>query len=943
MLKKTMLTLMLALSALCIPALAEKQYDFQRRTLDNGLTVITLEDNSCPVVAVQVWYHVGSKDEDPKRQGFAHMFEHMMFRGTDRLDEEDHFNYIRQTGGETNAYTSFDNTTYINEVPADQLELALWLEAERMAFLRIDEKGFYTERKVVEEERRMRSLNQPYGMVLEKLMDSLFVQHPYRWTPIGNIPHLREATIDELQKFWDTYYVPANATLVIAGDIKHDDAHRLVQKHFGWIPKMPKPKRVHIKEPEQSEPRRHVIEEKKGPLPVAGLVYRGVPAGHPDALPLEMLMAIMGQGESSRLYQDLVKERKVCQITIGASGSLEDHGFLGAGAMLLPMGNKDAVISAMRHHFEQVKKEGVTERELQKIKNQFLRNEVTQSLTVASKASALGQYQTIEGDAAQANRRLAEIRGVTVEDIHRVAKKYLVDKTENLVMVEPKTMGMLGSLFGGKEEDYDEGAKPLEEPTTNRIAEKGGARKGLKRPDNLPQTPPLAELVTTFPHAEYYIKRLANGMKVAVIPNHEVPYVTLMFGCRNGAWTESKPGTASMAASMITQGTEEHTAKELAEELEFNAISLSGFASLDTVTVNASCVTDQFDLALRLLTEVVRKPTFPQEEFDVQRQQIIAGLSVQSVSPEYLADRELRRRMYGNHPYARTANGELADVQALSVDDLKDWWKTFIRPKDAVLFIAGDISVDTGVKRAQAYFNDWQIKTEKTEVTLPEIPKSADTRIYIVNKIGAVQSQIRVGHLGINRDHEDYFNIRLLSQIFGGAFGSRLNKAIRIEKGLTYGAGGGFSARKFAGQLSISTFTKTPMTALTIQTILDEIKKIQDEPVTEKEMHIAQSYTLGSFTGNRETPQSVASDLWLIEYADLHSNYFLQYLAGIREATRESLQQAAKKHIREDELIIVVVGDAEAIKEDLEKIAPVTVIDPITQMPATEPASDNKT
>ncbi|MEE8170611.1 MAG: pitrilysin family protein, partial [Phycisphaerae bacterium] len=216
-------------------AAADRLYDFREQTLDNGLRVVTLEDFSCPIVAVQVWYRVGSKNEDPQRQGFAHMFEHMMFRGTDRLGPKDHFEHVRRTGGNCNAYTSFDNTTYINELPANQLELVLWLEAERMAFLKIDQESFDTERKVVEEERRM-GLNAPYGTVPERLLPEIFTKHPYRWTPIGKIPHLRAATIDELQAFWDTYYVPNNATLVIVGAVKHDEAQQLAEKYFGWIP-----------------------------------------------------------------------------------------------------------------------------------------------------------------------------------------------------------------------------------------------------------------------------------------------------------------------------------------------------------------------------------------------------------------------------------------------------------------------------------------------------------------------------------------------------------------------------------------------------------------------------------------------------------------------------------------------------------------------------------
>src|SRR5262249_4867578 len=257
----------------------------------------------------------------------------MMFRGTDRLGSKDHFELIRRTGGDCNAFTAFDNTTYVNQLPSNQLELALWLEAERMTFLKIDEDGFYTERKVVEEEKRLRVMNAPYGTVPEKILAVLFKKHPYRWPGIGNIPHLRAATIDELQAFWAKFYVPNNATLVIVGAVKHEDAQRLAEKYLGWLPKCPEPPRITEKEPPQTEPRDIKIDEKKGPVPIVGCVFRTVPQNHPDQVAIDMLMSILGGGQSSRLYHDLVKKQKVCQVALAGAFSLEDDGLAGAGAV----------------------------------------------------------------------------------------------------------------------------------------------------------------------------------------------------------------------------------------------------------------------------------------------------------------------------------------------------------------------------------------------------------------------------------------------------------------------------------------------------------------------------------------------------------------------------------------------------------------------------------
>lgn len=906
---------------------AARQYDFQKKVLDNGLTVITLEDHSCPIVAVQVWYHVGSKDEDPERQGFAHMFEHMMFRGTDRLGPEAHFESIRGTGGSCNAYTSFDNTTYINELPSDQLELALWLEAERMAFLKIDDEGFHTERSVVEEERRMRSLNAPYGTVMEKILPVLFTKHPYRWSTIGKIPHLRAATIDELQAFWDKYYVPSNATLVMVGDLEHVKAHGLAAKYFGWLPICPRPAPLGITEPAQTEPRSVTIPEKKGPAPLVGLIYRGVPMGHKDEIAADMLMSILGGGESSRVYKDIVKDQKIAQVAIAAAIALEDDGLLATGAVLMPWGDKQKVLRVMREHIERVKSEGVTDKELEKAKNQYLRNEVTQTLTIARKATMLGRYETLEGGAAKANARLEQIRAVTVDDVKRVANLYLIKERETEGIVQPKIGSVLKNLLGfGKEEDVDEGAAPVEKPEVNRVATRGGCRADLKHPDWYPDKPPVAPLTTRVPEIEHHKMTLDNGLKVVVVPNHEVPFVTLKMGVLHGAWTETQPGVASMAASMITQGSAEHTAAEMAEELEFNAISLSGGASMDVATISASCVADKADLATKLLAEVVQSPKFPQDEFEVMRQQTLLGLMVQAKTPEYVAERELRRRMFGPHPYARTSTGEPENVQALTTSDLEKWWGTFVRPQAATLYVAGDIKPAAAFTLAKAYFGGWKNETPEPKVSIPDIPKPHDTHIYVVDRPGSVQSQIRVGNVGITRRDEGYYSSRVLSQIFGGSFSSRLNKAIRVEKGLTYGARGGLRPNRFAGKFTVSTFTKTPSTAEALQVILDEIDRIRTTKPEVEEVDTARAYLVGSFAGDRETPQATVSDLWMIEHDGLPADYLNRYLDGIKKTTREDVLRDAKRFIARDKLIVVVVGEADKLKESLEKIAPVTVI-----------------
>jgi zinc protease len=896
------------------------RFDYQRIKLANGLEVITLEDFSCPIVAAQLWYHVGSKNEQPERQGFAHMFEHMMFRGTDKLGPTDHFAYIRRVGGISNGYTGFDRTVYEETLPAKQLELALWLEAERMTFLKIDQESFDTERKVVEEERRMR-LNQPYGTLYEKLMAEVFKLSPYRWTPIGNIPHLRAASVQELRDFWKRYYVPSNATLIIVGAVKHEQAQQLARRYFGWIPRYDEPARVTVREPEQAGKRTVKLEEENAPAPLAGVVYRTVPISHKDCVVVDLLAEILGGGRSSRLYRELVAEK---QLAVGADAftwSLEQDGLLAARAVM-PPASKDAnsVLEIIEGHISRLRRETVSERELMKAKNQMLRGLVTENLRIESKAEMLGSAAVEYGDVSQANRWMDDIRKVTAADIQRVANEYLTDKRTLEVKVDRNILGAASGMLGiAKEEETPITAEP------EKVAPKPG-RGGLERSKDWPKEAPVAKVSAAKITPKYSSKKLENGLKVLVVPNHEVPFVSIQLGLLSGGWMESKPGTTAMTMQMLVKGTGKHSEGELADELETYAISLSGAADIDTAMVNVGCLSEHIGRAMGLLGEVVLTPSFPEEEFEKLRKQVLTSLAVSSAEPEYIADREFRRRLYGEHPYSRTATGEVEDVNALVIEDLKGWWSKFARPDTTVLVFSGDIEGKEAFELAKKTFGGWKAAGEGPEKTLSPPAGAAETHIYLVDRPGSTQSQIRIGQLGITRHDKGYFESRIVNNYFGWAYNSRLNESIRVAKGLTYDVGGGYTARRFAGEFEVETFSKTESTAEAVRAVLEEIRRLKAEGPSDKELEDSRSYILGSFVGGRETPQQIAGDLWLIESQNLSKDYLERLLRGIAKAKRTDCEHLVEGTIEPNKLVIVVVGEAEKLKGELEKIAPVTVV-----------------
>jgi zinc protease len=902
-----------------------RPYAYQHDVLDNGMQVITLEDRSTPIAAVQVWYHVGSKDERPDRRGFAHMFEHMMFRGTQNIGPKAHFEYIRRVGGDANAYTSFDNTTYIQVVPSNQVEMVLWLEAERMGFLKINEGYFDIERRVVAEEYRM-GREQPYGTVLDRLLGRIFEQHPYRWSPIGDMEELAAADATELQTFWNTYYVPNNAALVVVGDVDHAEVLAMAEQAFGWIPRYPDPPRVTVREPEQTELMKVTLKERNGPVPVVGIAYRTVPMGHRDAVALEMLGTILGGGESSRLYRDLVTDRDLAMFALSGSLGLEHDGLFAAGAVLRPFGSKPkATMAAIRDQIARIIDEGVTDEELVKARNGMLRDEVTSQLTVESKAQRLGEAALLLGDVAQVNRRLTDIPSVTREDLQRVAREYLQPQRAIEITIEPSLLGFIMEQFKdkpGKEDDDRSG-------DAEEIQGEGSGKPGLVRPEHLGLAPKLAPPLAAKFQFEATEHVLDNGLKVVVLPNDEVPFVACRLGLEYGAYADpdGRPGTAYMALPMLLRGSTERDYAALTDALDHHAISMSGSADMDSASVWASAVTPQAERMMRLMAEVVRKPAFSADELKKLVDQMTTGLAVTERSPGYVADRELRRHVFEGHPYARLPEGDAAALRKVEASDVSTWWSNHARPDAAVLYVAGDVDVAQALGWAEQYFGPWAASGTRPAVEVPAPKSPAPTKIYLVDREGH-QSQIRVGHVGITRKNGQYEGARVLSEIFGGGFNSRLNDTIRVKKGLTYGAGGGFAADRFAGRFTISTFSKNATVVETVRTILDEVRRMKSEPPTQSEQADAISYLVGSFPRGRETPMALAQELWKLHVEGLPRDYHEGYLRSLNAVTSEDVTSVANDLIDEEHLVIVVVGPAKVLEAGLREIAPVEIVKP---------------
>jgi zinc protease len=427
------------------PALA-RQIDVQppalkieQAALDNGLKIVVAEDHARPILNMQVWYHVGSKNEREGRTGFAHLFEHMMFRGSKNVGPEEHMRLVREAGGVVNAYTSFDQTVYWQTVPSNYLERVIWLEADRMASLVVNEDNFKKEREVVKEERRLRFENPPYGLLAEVLIDATFQVYPYKHMPIGSMEDLNKATVADVKEFFDTFYVPDNATLVIVGDVDAKQAVTLARKHFGPLPRSKKPvPRVTVTEPPQTEPRELTRAFNNVPLPAVASAYELPPLGHPDTYALQIASDILSSGQSSRLYRRLVYEE---QVAVGASGQglfLEGPSIFFAFGVANQGKDVKQVAASLYDVIDGMRKTPVTDEELAKAKNQIISRFVVGRQTAQEKADALGAAAVLRGNPEIYNTELANYQKVTAADVQRVCAKYLANTNETRFWVHPE-------------------------------------------------------------------------------------------------------------------------------------------------------------------------------------------------------------------------------------------------------------------------------------------------------------------------------------------------------------------------------------------------------------------------------------------------------------------------------------------------------------------------
>jgi zinc protease len=893
-----------------------KPVEFEKETLPNGLRVIYAPLRQAPVVHVRVLYHVGSRDEKPDRQGFAHMFEHMMFRGSKHVEQEQHMRMINGVGGNCNAFTSFDQTTYINTLPAEHLEMALYLEADRMASFRVSEDIYKIERNVVAQEWRQRTADPPLGTLSQDLFKTVFSQHSYRWTPIGDMAHLRAASVGDLQEFWNTYYVPNNACLIITGDIDIAKTKEMVRKYFGYIPKGADIVRNIPAEPDQTEARRLVRAKPNVQLAVINIAWKTAEYRSDDHHALDVLSAILGRGRTSRLSMKLVNNPAPLAVQASASSSqLQDLGMFGVTAAVLPGKSPDEVEKALLAAVKEVADSGVTQEELDRIRTQARIRMIRSRDTATALATQLGEAEVFGGDANRVNEELKKLEALTPADIQKVAAKYLSPEKMTVVMYVPDPQGRQQRAEG----------KPDEDMASAPVAASASAVEPRKVdfPADYPTTPPMA-MPKKGPELAKGEEMTINGVRVIVMPDNRLPLVNLSLVMRSGSHLEpaGKEGVAGFTLQLMRRGAAGMTYQQLNEDLESRGINIDANDGGDNTRVTASATVDQVDHMITRTRQIMREPTWPAQELARMKTQAQAALMQGLNSAGAVASRDMSSAMYGNSPLGR--NSTPASLASITLEDIKKYYDTVFIPNDAVLIISGDVTAARAKEMAEKLLADWKPgEPQVADYTFPS--PSGKRRIILVDNPDGKQATIRMSISGYNNRNDDRFAGSLASVILSSGIESRLGRYVRAEKGYSYGVSGVFGAGRQAGAFTGSTEVAPENCAPAIEAMWKVFNDMKTQPITETELADAKRRVAGQFSMETQTIAQQAGrrlDAILNGYP---IDYYDKLPERLAQVTAEEIQQVMNKYVNENAMTIIVVGPAEQLKGQLEKLGDVEV------------------
>jgi len=900
--------------------------DYVSRTLPNGLRVYSIRDTSTSNVSVQVWYDVGSKDDPRGRSGFAHMFEHLMFKSTRNLVPEQMDRLTEDVGGYNNASTNDDYTNYYEVVPANHLRRLLWAEAERMGSLVVEPGFFASERDVVKEEFRSSYLSRPYGKMFLYYPQISYDHHPYARPGIGNIEELDAATVDDVRAFHATYYRPDNAVLVVAGNFDQAQLDGWIDSYFKPIarPAAAIP-RVSVAEPPRTAARSYTVYEANTPLPAAMISYPLPPITDPDAATFEVIDAILSSGQSSRLYEALVYRSQIASEASSFDEMKQGPGTFVAFAIMSAGKPAEAGEAALRAEIARIRNEPVTEPELTEAKNELLTAALTGRETVDGKASALAEAVILSGDPAAADRRLAAIQAVTAADVQRAAQAWLRDERSASLRYIPEEMKPAGARGDTIRLAPTVRTDPLAIPANVAVVSPASAAERV--------APPAIgrELQAAIPSPS--VQRLANGLTIVTVERHELPLVTAGIVVRGGASADppGKDGLGELTASLLTQGTGTRSATEIAQAVEALGASLNSGADWDQMSASLTVKTDQADPALAIIADVVRNPAFAAEELERQRALAIDNVTVSMKDPGNVAALVAQRAIYGQAPYGHPAGGTSATLKAIGRDDVVAAYRALWTPGNATLILTGDVTPAQAKALAEKHFGSW-LTSAQSRPRLASLPAASGPKVIVVDMPGAGQAAVAVARLAIARDDPRFYRALVANAVLGTGFSSRLNQEIRIKRGLAYGARSNLDTRLGVGPFFASTQTKNPTAPEVLGLIVAEMRRLGAEPIPAAELTTRQAVLNGSFGRNIETTSGLADTIATYVAKGVSPDEILRYQKGISAVSPEEARSTAAELIDPAGAVMVIVGEASQFLPALRRQHPDLVVIPLSSL-----------
>lgn len=899
----------------------ELAISYEKWRLANGLTVFIHEDHSDPLVHVEVTYHVGSARETPGKSGFAHFFEHMMFQGSDNVADEEHFKIVQSAGGNMNGTTAHDRTNYFETVPKNYLETALWLEADRMGFLldAVTQKKFETQRATVKNEKDQNVTNRPYGMLDEIKSTILYPpNHPYYWSTIGFVDDLNRVNVEDLKNFFMRWYGPNNASIVIAGDLNSADALKLVEKYFGSIPRGPEVRKQKV-DPVRLPDNVYANYGDKVYLPLLQFTYPTVPAYHPDEAALDLLGAIMGQGNNSVFYKNFVKPEKALQAVTyhGVIFGSELAGEFNIQVVSFPDGETD-VEAMIRQTIDTFAKIGVSDEDLLRAKGSIETGIMQRLQSVAGRASLISEtFYTLGDKKWGVADEMARYQKVTKEDVVRVFNTYIKGKYAAIVNIFPKNQN---AASNNKEET------PLVETSGKASTELEYKGLSYKKPvDNFDRSKkPDPGAVPALIVPSVYQDKLANGIKVLGSESNELPLVSLIFTIKGGNMAindQSKSGLASLTAGLMNETTQNYTSEQMQSELAKIGSSISFYADDEATYVQVVSQKKNLDKTLVLLEEKLLRPKFTTEDFKRDQTATIQGIMSNKTDAADLANNAFSKLLYGAKSIvSEPTAGTYKTVKSFSVKDVQMFYDKYYAPELSNLVIVGDITKNEIMPKLQ-FLNKWTVKNTVLPNVAVNAPVIEKTQIYLIDKYKASQSEIRVGYLAMPYDYNGkYFKARVMNFPLGGNFNSRLNLNLREDKGFTYGIRGGFNASDLIGPFAVSCGVRATATDSAIKEIFYELNKYRKDGMTDEELEFSKKALRSGDALRYETPFQKANFLSNIADKNLPMDYIDQQSKTLQSLTKAELNAMAAELLPTEKMVIVVVGDKEKIGANLTKL-----------------------